>query len=85
MIDLFSVKINGSYDEIGAMPSINNGTFLCSETVECNCNCGGFVKGYSYELVEGTHKRIEADNYRIISGVFNFYLFNNSKHLRMAQ
>lgn len=72
MIDLFSVKINGSYDEIGAMPSINNGTFLCSETVECNCNCGGFVKGYSYELVEGTHKRIEADkDFKIQNSIYS--------------
>jgi len=66
MIDLFSVKFNGQYDEIGAMPTINNGLFLCDETVTCDCNCGGFVKGYTYQIVDGVPERVgQADDYKI--------------------
>ena len=66
MIDLFSIKVNGEYDEIGAMPTIENGSFLCSETVNCDCNCGGFVKGYSYQITNGEIARTEqANDYKI--------------------
>lgn len=58
MIDLFSIKLNGNYDEIGALPTIQNGTFLCSETVDCECNCN-YQKGYSYQITNGVANRIE--------------------------
>ena len=44
MIDLFSIKLNGEYDEIGVTPSINEGVFLCSETGE------NYTKGYTYQI-----------------------------------
>ena len=44
MIDLFSVKLNGQYDEIGAAPTINEGLFLCDTTSE------NYIKGYSYQI-----------------------------------
>jgi hypothetical protein len=44
MIDLFSIKLNGQYDEIGAVPTINEGRFLCDTTGE------NYVKGYSYQV-----------------------------------
>lgn len=66
MIDLFSIKLNGKYDEIGSLPTIENGTFLCSETVDCECNCGGFVKGYSYQMTDGKPTRIEqSEDYKM--------------------
>lgn len=58
MIDLFSIKMNGEYDEIGALPTIQNGTFLCSDTLDCDCNCN-FQKGYSYQITNGVASRIE--------------------------
>lgn len=44
MIDLFSIKLNGKYDEIGAVPTIADGLFLCDETGET------YTKGYSYQV-----------------------------------
>lgn len=63
MIDLFSVKLNKDYDFIQAEVPAGSGTWLCSETN------GDYVKGYSYEVVEGVATRIE---------VKEDYLINNS-------
>ena len=63
MIDLFSVKLNKDYDFIQAEVPAGSGTWLCSETN------GDYVKGYSYEVVEGVAARIE---------VKEDYLINNS-------
>lgn len=71
MIDLFSVKKSGQYDEIGAMPTINNGLFLCNETVSCECNCNGFVKGYTYQITDGVPERIgQADDFKIKDAIY---------------
>ena len=63
MIDLFSVKLNKDYDFIQAEAPAGSGTWLCSETN------GDYVKGYSYEVVEGVATRIE---------IKEDYLINNS-------
>ena len=63
MIDLFSVKFNKDYDFIQAEAPAGSGTWLCSETN------GDYVKGYSYEVVEGVATRIEQSK---------DYLINNS-------
>ena len=63
MIDLFSVKLNKDYDFIQAEVPAGSGTWLCSETN------GDYVKGYSYDVVEGVAARIEAKE---------DYLINNS-------
>ena len=63
MIDLFSVKLNKDYDFIQADVPAGSGTWLCSETN------GDYVKGYSYEVIEGVATRIE---------VKEDYLINNS-------
>lgn len=53
MIDLFSVKINGQYDDIGCYPNIDNGTFLCCQTNDF------YTRGYSYQITNGQPVRIE--------------------------
>ena len=63
MIDLFSVKLNKDYDFIQAEVPTGSGTWLCTETN------GVYVKGYSYEVVEGVATRIE---------IKEDYLINNS-------
>lgn len=63
MIDLFSVKLNKDYDFIQAEVPAGSGTWLCTETN------GDYVKGYSYEVVEGVATRIE---------IKEDYLINNS-------
>lgn len=63
MIDLFSVKLNKDYDFIQAEAPAGSGTWLCTETN------GDYVKGYSYEVVEGVATRIEQSK---------DYLINNS-------
>ena len=63
MIDLFSVKLNKDYDFIQAEVPTGSGTWLCSETN------GDYVKGYSYEVIEGVATRIEQSK---------DYLINNS-------
>ena len=63
MIDLLSVKLNNDYDFIQAEVPAGSGTWLCSETN------GDYVKGYSYEVVEGVATRIEQSK---------DYLINNS-------
>ena len=65
MIDLFSVKLNNKYDFIQAEVPAGSGTWLCSETN------GDFVKGYSYEVVEGTATRIEqSQDYLINNAIY---------------
>lgn len=66
MIDLFSVKLNKDYDFIQAEVPTGSGTWLCTETN------GDYVKGYSYEVVEGVAARIEQSK---------DYLINNSIYL----
>lgn len=61
MIDLLSVKLNNKYDFIQAEVPIGSGTWLCSETN------GDYVKGYSYEVVEGVATRIEQSKDYIIN------------------
>ena len=63
MIDLFSVKLNKDYDFIQADVPAGSGSWLCTETN------GDYVKGYSYEVIEGVATRIEAKE---------DYLINNS-------
>ena len=63
MIDLFSVKLNKDYDFIQAEVPTGSGTWLCTETND------DYVKGYSYEVVEGVATRIEQSK---------DYLINNS-------
>lgn len=63
MIDLLSVKLNNEYDFIQAEVPTGSGSWLCSETN------GDYVKGYSYEVVEGVAIRIEQSK---------DYLINNS-------
>lgn len=63
MIDLFSVKLNKDYDFIQAEVPAGSGTWLCTETN------GDYVKGYSYEVVEGVATRIDQSQ---------DYLINNS-------
>lgn len=63
MIDLFSVKLNKEYDFIQAEVPAGSGMWLCSETN------GDYVKGHSYDVVEGVATRIEQSK---------DYLINNS-------
>lgn len=65
MIDLFSVKLNGEYDDIGAVPSIQNGLFLCDTTGET------YTKGYSYEITDGNAERIDSvKDYKIKQAIY---------------
>ena len=69
MIDLFSIKINGKYDDIGATPTIDNGLFLCDTTGE------NYTRGYTYEVTTvGNNKtvtRIDAVNdYKIKMSIY---------------
>ena len=66
MIDLFFVKLNKDYDFIQAEVPAGSGTWLCSETN------GDYVKGYSYEVVEGVATRIEAkEDYLINNSIYS--------------
>lgn len=69
MIDLFSVKLNGQYDEIGATPTISSGVFLCDTDSQ------NYKRGYTYEItkhgnsIEAT--RIDATNdYKIELAIY---------------
>ena len=65
MIDLFSVKLNKDYDFIQAEVPAGSGTWLCTETN------GDYVKGYSYEVVEGVAARIEVkEDYLINNAIY---------------
>lgn len=64
MIDLFSVKLNGEYDEIGATPTIENGLFLCDTDGEYEGKI--YRRGYSYQIGDPTVHRIETvQDYKI--------------------
>ena len=66
MIDLFSVKLNKDYDFIQAEVPTGSGTWLCTETN------GDYVKGYSYDVVEGAATRIEAkEDYLINNSIYS--------------
>lgn len=66
MIDLFSVKLNKDYDFIQSDVPAGSGSWLCSETN------GDYVKGYSYEVVEGVATRIEAkEDYLINDSIYS--------------
>lgn len=66
MIDLFSVKLNKDYDFIQAEVPAGSGTWLCSATN------GDYVKGYSYEVIEGVATRIEAkEDYLINNSIYS--------------
>lgn len=65
MIDLFSVKLNKDYDFIQTEVPTGSGTWLCTETN------GDYVKGYSYEVVEGVATRIEqSQDYLINNAIY---------------
>lgn len=65
MIDLFSVKLNNNYDDIGATPTIENGTFLCDTTSE------NYTRGYSYQITDGNAIRIEqTSDYKIKNAIY---------------
>ena len=71
MIDLFSVKVNGNYDEIGSLPTIQNGTFLCDMDSDCDCNFK-YEKGYSYQITNGVPSRIEqSKDYKIQKNLYS--------------
>ena len=66
MIDLFSVKLNKDYDFIQAEAPAGSGSWLCTETN------GDYVKGYSYDVVEGVATRIEAkEDYLINNSIYS--------------
>lgn len=66
MIDLFSIKLNKDYDFIQSEVPAGSGTWLCSETN------GDYVKGYSYEVVEGVATRIEVkEDYLIKNSIYS--------------
>lgn len=65
MIDLFSIKLNGTYDEIGEIPTIQNGTFFCDTTSE------NYTKGYSYQITNGNAERFDAvSDYKIKQAIY---------------
>lgn len=65
MIDLFSVKLNNDYAFIQADLPTGSGIWLCSETN------GDYVKGYSYEVVDGAATRIEQkEDYLINNAIY---------------
>lgn len=60
MIDLFSVKLNGEYDDIGTVPTINEGLFLCDTTGE------EYTRGYGYQIDnDGSVRMNQAADYKI--------------------
>ena len=66
MIDLLTVKLNNQYDFIQPDLPTGSGTWLCTETN------GDYVKGYSYEVVEGVATRIEAkEDYLINNSIYS--------------
>lgn len=69
MIDLFKIKLNGQYDEIGATPTINEGLFLCDTTSE------NYTRGYTYQVTtSSTHTdvaRVDAvSDYKIQQAIY---------------
>ena len=65
MIDLFLIKLNGEYDDIGATPNIQNGLFLCDTTGET------YTRGYSYQITDGNAARIDSvKDYKIKQSIY---------------
>lgn len=65
MIDLFLIKLNGEYDDIGATPSIQNGLFLCDTDGET------YTRGYSYKITDGSAERIDSvKDYKIKQAIY---------------
>lgn len=65
MIDLFSIKLSGEYDEIGATPTIQDGLFLCDTTSENS------VRGYSYQITGDNAERFDAvSDYKIKQAIY---------------
>ena len=65
MIDLLTVKLNNQYDFIQPDLPTGSGSWLCSETN------GDYVKGYSYDVVEGVAARIEqSQDYLINNAIY---------------
>ena len=69
MIDLFSIKLNGQYDEIGATPTITEGLFLCDTTSQY------YQRGYTYQIKtvnnQQTAIRIDSINdYKIQKAIY---------------
>ena len=65
MFDLFTVKLNGEYDEIGAIPTINEGLFLCDLTGE------KYTRGYSYQITDNETVRVDiAADYKIQRAIY---------------
>lgn len=69
MINLFSIKLNGNYDEIGAVPTIAEGTFLCDTDGE------DYKRGYSYQITtvsnEQNAERIDTvTDYKITKNIY---------------
>lgn len=65
MIDLFSVKLSGEYDEIGATPTIQDGLFLCDTTSE------NYTRGYSYQITNSNAERFDAvSDYKIKQAIY---------------
>lgn len=69
MIDLFSIKLNGNYDEIGAVPTISEGVFLCDTDGE------NYKRGYSYQITtvsnEQNAERIDTvTDYKITKNIY---------------
>lgn len=65
MIDLFSIKLNGKYDEIGATPTISDGLFLCDTSNGTSC------RGMSYQITNNIPVRInEAEDYKLKAAIY---------------
>lgn len=65
MIDLFTVKLNGEYDEIGATPTINEGLFLCDLTGD------KYTIGYSYQITDNEAVRVDTvADYKIQRAIY---------------
>ena len=69
MIDLFSIKINGQFDDIGATPTIDSGVFLCDTTGD------DYTKGYTYQITKHGNEteavRIDAvTDYKIKKAIY---------------
>ena len=65
MIDLLTVKLNNQYDFIQPDLPTGSGSWLCTETN------GDYVKGYSYDVVEGVATRIEqSKDYLINNAIY---------------
>lgn len=65
MIDLFMVKLNGEYDEIGPTPTITEGLFLCDTTGD------KYTRGYSYQVTDNEAVRVDTvADYKINQAIY---------------